>query len=120
MPKNKGISRLCSCRHELRALSKATPAERLSLIRGGDDKLIHCLGELSHNVLRGNIDLSSGNFAKLKRYRRSLQDLASRKLSINRKRDMLLSNNQTGGFLPILASLAAPLISSLLGGILNN
>ena len=119
MSKNNGLERLCSCRHELRALSKASPAERRTIINEADGKLIHCLGELSHNVLCGNLGLPVGKFAKLKRYRRALRDLADRKLSINRKKDMLLSNNQSGGFLPILASLAAPLITGLLGSIIQ-
>lgn len=114
---NPGLKRLCSCKRELRALSKASPAERRAIIRGGDANLIHSLGELSHNVLCGNIGLSSGKYAKLKRYRRSLHELADRKLSINRKKDLILSNKQSGGFLPILASLAAPLISGILGNL---
>lgn len=114
---NSGISRLCSCRHELRALAEATPSERRAIIRGADKKLIHCLCELSHNVLKGNIDISPKQFFRLNRYRRSLRELADQKLSINRKKDLLLSNSQVGGFLPILASIAAPLISGLLGGV---
>ena len=98
-------------------MSKAKPVERRAIIRGANSDLIHSLGELSHNVLCGNIGLSSGKYTKLKRYRRALRELADQKLSINRKKGMLLSSNQTGGFLPILASLAAPLITGLLGNI---
>lgn len=65
------------------------------------------------NVLRGNVQLSSSERQKLKRYKRVLRKLADKHVSLKHKIHIL----QTGGF---LASLLGPLALSVLGPVVKS
>lgn len=99
---------------ELKVLKKAKPALRKSILKTADKDLICCLSECCHNILNGNVQLSPDNKKCLKRHRKHLRHLASKRVSLKKKRNLLV---QQGGFLPALLApilgVAASLISSL-------
>ena len=93
----------------LHVLSIANNDMRKAMIKHADSDLVHCLCECAHNILKGNVPLTSGQLAKLKSYRQHLRNLVD-KTKTNKKRIL-----QTGGFLP---ALLAPIAASVLGGLL--
>lgn len=97
-------------------LSKARPRMVQSIIKTADKELIHCLCECAHNILKGNVPLSSDQKSKLKRHKRILRTLEDKQVSLNKKRSKL----QTGGFLPaLLAPLIGTVIAPLASGLLT-
>lgn len=73
------------------------------------------ISEIIINVLRGTLILSSVQQERLRRYKNCLRLLATKSTPLYVKRKQL--RTYSGGFLPALIGLAAPVISSLLGGI---
>lgn len=98
----------------LKALTKASPRKRKDILRGCSNDLLHSLSEIALNLLKGNIPLSSQQYAALKRQKNKIRLLADRKISLRRKRRTL---QQTGGFLLPLLATAIPVIGQLLGGL---
>jgi hypothetical protein len=100
---------------ELRVLKKAKPSLRKALLKSADNSLICCLSECSHNILNGNVKLSPAQKKALQRHRNNLRQLATKKVPLKRKRELLA---QRGGFLPALIGpilgIAASLIPQLL------
>ncbi len=72
-------------------------------------KLLKCLCECCLNVLKGNVKLTASQKQNLSRHRKVLRDLADRKVSVKRKKHILV---QKGGFLP---ALLRPILSTLAG-----
>jgi len=72
-----------------------------------------CIRECSHNLLRGNISVSSKLNSKLKRHKIPLRNIAQKKVSLKRKRKII----QIGGSLAPLLAAVVPAILSLLGGV---
>jgi hypothetical protein len=107
-------SRLKNHLEELKVLQKAKPNLRKNILKAADNSLIQCLCECSHNILNGNIKLTSGQKKTLKKHRSNIRLLARREGGVRKKRDLLV---QSGGFLPALLvpvlSVAASIISSL-------
>jgi len=77
----------------------------------GDD-LIKCICDCTLNVLKGNVRVPPKQKSKLKRHKKALRDLAKKKVSLKRKRQII----QKGGFLAPLLSAVVPAIASLLTG----
>lgn len=106
--------RLRSNLDELKVLKKAKPKLRKSILQSAEKDLITCLGECSHNVLNGTIQLSKKDKNVLRKHKRALRQLAERKLSTNKRRKILI---QKGGFLPALLgpilAVATTLLTSL-------
>jgi len=97
----------------LRVLCKSSPKFARDIIKTAENDLIKCICECSHNLLRGNISVSSKQKSKLKRHKKALRDIAKKKVRLKRKRKII----QTGGFLAPLLSAVVPAIMSLLGGV---
>lgn len=99
---------------ELKVLKKAKPKLRKSFLEAADKDLICCIAECCHNILQGNVQLSPESKRRLKRHGNHLRQLASKRVSLRKKRSLLV---QKGGFLPTLLvpilGVAASLISSL-------
>ncbi len=94
----------------LKVLAQAKPPLCKAMIRGVGKDVVHCLGECAHNVLKGNVPLTSAQKTKLTRHKKGLRALTKKQTSEKKKRQIL----QTGGFLPaLLAPLLAPLIAPL-------
>lgn len=84
---------------------------RKALIKQATRDELATLFEICFNILRGNLPLKSHMKKKLKRERHTLRTLADKKISLKHKKKVA---NQKGGLLGTVASIALPLIASLL------
>ena len=97
------------------AMMQATPQIRKKLVKDSPSEVIRCVSECSHNVLKGNVHLSSAQKKKLYPSRQHLRRLASKSISVKKKKQIL---NQKGGFLSLLAPALLPLLGkAVIGGI---
>ena len=96
----------------LKKLQKCSSKERKKLLIHGGKPLQLCLRECAINVLKGNVHLSKPQFKRLKKFKKHLRDLSHKSTSHKRR----LQIEQRGGFLPMLL---APIVGSLLGGLLK-
>ncbi len=104
------IKRHVLCLH---MLCKAKPKIQRVVVQEADTDLVQCFSECAHNVLKGNVTLTTPQKTKLKRYRAHLHSLAKKQTPIKQKKKLL----QTGGFLP---ALLAPLALSIFTPVLKN
>ena len=79
-----------------------------------DKKLVNAICECSKNILTGNIELSPEEYETLKKYKRHLRELSSRKTSIKKKKELI----QKGGFLPALIAPLIGLLGSVISGVI--
>jgi triphosphoribosyl-dephospho-CoA synthetase len=98
--------------NKVRILSLATPRARKELIRKGDRELIDCVSECCHNILHGKVILTSNQKNQLKRYKDKIREVAKKKTSLCKKREII----QKGGFLGIVL----PAVAGFLGNLLFN
>lgn len=91
-------------------LSTCKPRMRKALLQSGPPELIHCLCEVALNSLAGVVQHSPQDRKKLQRHKHKIRELASRRISRKRKKEILVS--QSGGFLPLLLK---PLVGILTG-----
>lgn len=82
-----------------------------SLIKTAGSGDILTLSECAKNLLLGNIPMTQNQKNKLKKYKNKIKILALKKNSISKKRRMLQRGG--GAFIPLLASLAGSLLSSI-------
>ena len=96
----------------LRALKTAKASKAKAIIQNGDEELVKVLCECSHNVLKGNVPLTTRQKTRLRRHKKTLRDLTGkRRISVDKKKKLL----QKGGF---LGALLGPVLG-ILGGLLN-
>ena len=95
----------------IKVLAKSNPNQRKLLLRGATNQQLKGLFELCLNIIRGNLPLSSTEFHKLKRNRKTLESLASRRVPLYKKREIV---NQKGGFIGTVAKFAIPLLASII------
>ena len=96
----------------LHMLSKSSPGLCKAIIKECNKDLITCLCEISHNILKGNVPITTTQKKSLHRYKDTLRQLSSRQNTTLSKKKTLL---QKGEF---LGTLLAPIIG-LLGNLLN-
>ena len=97
------------------AMMQATPQTRKKLVKDSPSEVIRCVSECCHNVLKGNVHLSSAQKKKLYPNRQHLRRLASKSISVKKKKNIL---NKKGGFLSLLAPALLPLLGkAVIGGI---
>ena len=89
---------------------------RRALIEAGGAPLIKCLGECCHNILQGVVPVDEVTRRKLKRHAKQIREVADPKVSLKRKRAVLV---QRGGFLPALLVPVLSAVSGLVGSLLN-
>ena len=94
-----------------KVLAKSSAKQRKLLLRGATNEQLKGLFELCLNIIRGNLPLSNAEFHKLKRHRKTLESLASRRVPLYKKREIV---NQKGGFIGAVANLAIPLLASII------
>jgi hypothetical protein len=93
--------------HFLKLLYKSSPAIRRKLLRNHcSPDFITCVCECAKNVLVGNVPLNSSQKATLRRRYNSLKELALKKTSQKKRKQII----QSGGF---LGALLGPIISVL-------
>jgi len=100
----------------LKLLKKAKPKLRKKLLASADKELLHFFTEAAHNVLKGNVKLSPGQKKALSRHKKPIRALAQRRLSLKKKRQVLL---QKGGFLPALLGPIIGIVTSLIGNLVR-
>lgn len=99
----------------LRALHRASPTMRKSIIKAADVGLIKSICECADNTLKGRVSLNNSQKRKLARHKKLLRRLVRRGENWKRKKKIL---QQTGG--AILPLLLAPLLTGLLGSIFKS
>ena len=88
----------------LKVLQKSKGKLRKNLLKDIDNDVLKCLCDCAHNTLCGNLPLSSVHFKQLKKHKNKLRVLASKKVSLKKKKHLV----QSGGF---ISALLAPLLT---------
>ena len=101
----------------LQFLKKHTNSKlRKAILENADNDLICTLCECAWNILQGNVPLTGKQKAQLRKYKKHLRILTSKKVTAVKQRTIL----QTDGFLSaLLAPLGAvllPLLREVIGG----
>ena len=96
----------------LRVLSKCNNKQRIGILQSSDSDLIKCICEISLNLLRGVIPVSTSHKKKLKRHKNLLKLLIDKKESIKKKRQHLTQRG--GGFLSLLIPPALSILGNLI------
>lgn len=89
----------------LEVIARGTPKQKQGILEGASNDLCRCLAEICHNVLKGCLNLTNREAAKLKKHKTKIRFLGDRKVSLTKKKKLV---QQQGGFLSLLA---APLLS---------
>lgn len=114
------MEKLSKYNHILQVLKTANPKLRKSILQNSSNDVICILVEIIVNLLQGNININPNqkkNLIKFKNKFRIIKQQCTHKNRINKQkvRNKLV---QTGGALPFLIPLIAPLIAkAALGGI---
>lgn len=97
----------------LKALLTLKPKEIRGFLCHASEDLILTLCEISLNVLKGHIPLTSGQYSKLSKQKKFIKLFANHKTGVKHKRKVMI---QSGGFLPLLLSTVLPFVTSMLSG----
>jgi len=95
----------------LKRINKLGDKAKRQYVKKCNKEFVDCVSECAKNILRGNVPLTSNQTTKLRRNKKNLRSLATKKTSLKKKRQIL----PKGGF---LAALLPPVLS-LLGGALS-
>ena len=100
---------------ELQLLLKGAPAVRKQVLAHGSDDLIKCLSDCCYNILHNrNVPLSPKRKKTLYPLRRLVRQLASKHISLKKKRILLTKQKGRGIFtalIPAVVSLASMLFN---------
>lgn len=99
---------------QLRVISMAPAKLQKQLLKKIDSRCIKTICECTLNTLKGNIRLSKKQKKSLSKHKNTLRTLAFKKLSLKKKRNLLVQKG--GGFLSLLLPSAISLISGLIHG----
>jgi hypothetical protein len=117
-------SKDCSCsnglksRYEtfaplLKQLLHSPPKKRISVLKRAPSCFIRFLSECGLNVLKGNLELTDDQYAKLKPYKKVLLSVSDPTQSMKDRRKFLL--RKKGGVVPIIIPVLATFLASLAG-----
>ena len=95
----------------IKVLARSNANQRKLLLREGTNQQLKGLFELCLNIIRGNLPINNTEFHRLKRHRKTLESLASRRVPLYKKREIV---NQKGGFIGAVAKFAVPLLASII------
>lgn len=104
-------SRLKKYFAKLKLLKKATSKVRKNILKNCNRNLLCCLCECAKNVLKGNVPMTKPQKCKLRRFKKKLRNLVSKKTRVTIKKKII----QSGGF---IGALLTPVLS-FLGSLLN-
>ena len=96
----------------IRVLKRASPKLRKAIISNSKPELIRALCEIITNVVAGTVKLNTKDKKKLSHHKLALRTLADKKVSVNKKKQILVQN---GGFLSALLIPALTLLGSIIG-----
>ena len=95
----------------LRSLTRSSPKRRKLLLQQATKDELTVLFEICLNILKGNIPLNNTAFKKLKRHKRILRTLGSKKMALTHKENLV---NQKGGAIGTVVEMIASLVLHLL------
>lgn len=95
----------------IRLLARAKPPAVKTVIKAASPELVKFLCECSHNVLRGNVPLTTCQKRRLRCHKNKLRALTRKKLSFKKRKQIL----QTGGFIGALLKPVISVLGSILG-----
>ena len=78
--------------HFLKIIHSQKPANIPHLIKSTNNKVIKTIIEIAYNLLKGNIPILSKNIGRLKKDKKSIKRLITKRLSIGKKRQILVEN----------------------------
>ena len=96
----------------LKVLVDATPKLKKAIIKHAPTDLVTAISEIVLNLIKGVIKLTPHQKKRLSRYKKELLALAKKKVSLGKKRKILVQKG--GGVVSILVPLALSLLSSKL------
>lgn len=99
---------------QLQLLHKCPQKLRKKLLQKIDIKCIKAICECCMNTLQGNVALTKGQKKFLSRHKTTLRKLQNRKVSLVKKRKLIV---QKGGFLSVLIPAALSVITGLINGV---
>lgn len=82
-----------------------------NITRNIDKDLLNCICEICLNIIKSNVTMSTLQKQKLSRYKNIVRSLSNRNKNFSAKKKII---QRGGSFLPLLFSIAAPMISKLL------
>lgn len=119
-PENQTMSSdlLWDNRYILLALQSNNKKLIRDILKNADTKLIHTICEIIHNILKGNVELTSDVKDTLERYKKQLRCLTSTKAKgISKKRKLI---QKGAGYIPLLiGSVLSGLTKTLADNILS-
>ena len=95
---------------QLRSCKNIT--KRRALLERGGTAIQAILREIAYNLLKGNLKLTKKQLSNLKKHKKAVRVVASKKPSIKRR----IKLEQRGGF---LSALLTPVLTALAGSILG-
>lgn len=102
-------------RRQLELIHICPTKHRKNLLKKLPDSCIKAVCECCLNALQGNIPLSKQQRNKLRRYKATLRNLAYKKVSLSRKRNLIVQKGS--GFLGLLLPAALTALTSLFNGV---
>ena len=84
------IKRIRSNYHSLPILKDARPKLRRAILANSDKGIINSVGECALNVLQGNVKLSKCAKRKLRNFRRQLNTVADKHVTVARKKKVII------------------------------
>lgn len=86
----------------LRAIPHLNKEQLKAVLKHSSVDFVKTICEISLNLLKGNIELSSDEKAKLKVYKKTLRQLAKPNQSVRQKRKLLVSSSKLISLLALL------------------
>ena len=78
--------------HFLKIIHSHKPGNIHHLIKSANNRVIKTIIEIAYNLLKGNIHIISKDIDRLKKDKKSIKRLISKRLPINKKRSILIEN----------------------------
>jgi len=105
--------------HWLNVLQQAKRRQRDKIFEVADKDLIECICEVCKNVIdpESCVTLTDKDRKCLQRHKVPIRHLCDKKLSVKKKRDLLV---QSGGFIPALLAPVLAIAGSLLADLITN
>jgi len=97
----------------LKQIARMRDSARRTYLKNCDRRLIDCISECAKNVLKNNVPLKESQYKRLRRQKKNVRALASKRTSLKRKRQIV---QQRGGFLSTLLVPAITALGSILAG----
>jgi len=82
------------------------------VLKKANNKELKSICECTLNILKGNVNLSHNKYKTLKPFKNHLHTLVKKRVPLKTKKQFIIQKGR--GFIPLIASVAASLISSYL------